>query len=89
LRGQGPVQAQGQGRLTTTVNEGATAAAIAGLGILTIGLWGCRSELADGRLVQVLEDWQLDPVEIHAVFPPGRASRPAARALIDYLVGDI
>ncbi|GAB7522781.1 LysR family transcriptional regulator [Paraburkholderia sp. 2C] len=91
LRGQGPAQGQGQGqgRLTTTVNEGATAAAIAGLGILTIGLWGCRSELADGRLVQILEDWQLDPVEIHAVFPPGRAARPAARALIDYLVGEI
>jgi DNA-binding transcriptional LysR family regulator len=77
------------GRFTTSVNEGATAAAVAGLGILVVGLWGCRSEIADGHLVQILEDWQLDPVEIHAVFPPGRASRPAARALIDYLVEEI
>lgn len=78
-----------EGRLMTSVNEGATAAAVAGLGILAIGLWGCRSEIADGRLVQVLDDWQLDPVEVHAVFPPGRASRPAARALIDYLVEEL
>jgi len=78
-----------QGRLAASVNEGATAAAVAGLGILTIGLWGCRSELADGRLVQILEDWELEPVEVHAVFPPGRAARPAARALVDYLVAEL
>ncbi|WP_233836585.1 LysR family transcriptional regulator [Paraburkholderia sp. ZP32-5] len=78
-----------EGRVTTTVNEGATAAAVAGLGILPVGLWGCRSEIADGRLVQILRDWQLEPVEIHAVFPPGRAIRPAARALVDYLVGEV
>jgi DNA-binding transcriptional LysR family regulator len=78
-----------EGRITTSVNEGATAAAVAGFGILTVGLWGCRSEIADGRLVQILADWQLDPVEIHAVFPPGRASRPAAHALIDYLVDEV
>ncbi|PQV54535.1 LysR family transcriptional regulator [Paraburkholderia sp. BL21I4N1] len=78
-----------EGRLTISVNEGATAAAVAGLGILTIGLWGCRSEIADGRLVQVLADWQLEPVEVHAVFPARRAVRPAARTLIDYLVDEL
>ena len=78
-----------EGRFMTSVNEGATAAAVAGLGVLAVGLWGCRSEIADGRLVQVLDDWQLEPVEIHAVFPPGRASRPAARALVDYLVDEL
>lgn len=78
-----------EGRLVTSVNEGATAAAVAGLGILVVGLWGCRNEIADGRLVQVLEDWQLEPIEIHAVYPPGKASRPAARALIDYLVEEL
>jgi DNA-binding transcriptional LysR family regulator len=78
-----------EGRITTSVNEGATAAAIAGLGILPLSLFGCRSEIADGRLVPILEDWQLEPVDIHAVFPPGRAARPAARALVDYLVNEI
>ncbi|AET92480.1 LysR family transcriptional regulator [Burkholderia sp. YI23] len=80
---------RGEGRFMTSVNEGATAAAVAGLGILTVGFWGCRNEIADGRLVRVLEDWELESVEVHAVFPPGRASRPAARALIDYLVKEV
>ncbi|OUL68122.1 LysR family transcriptional regulator [Paraburkholderia hospita] len=80
---------RGDGRITSTVNEAATAAAVAGLGILVIGLWGCRSEIADGRLVSILEDWQLEPVEIHAVFPTGRAARPAARALISFLVEEL
>ncbi|GJH32533.1 LysR family transcriptional regulator [Paraburkholderia hospita] len=80
---------RGDGRITSTVNEAATAAAVAGLGILVIGLWGCRSEIADGRLVPVLEDWKFDPVEIHAVFPTGRAARPAARALISFLVEEL
>ncbi len=27
----------------------------------------------------------MEPVEAHALFPPGRAASPAARAFIDYL----
>lgn len=78
-----------EGRFATNVNEGATAAAVAGLGLLTIGLWGCRDELASGRLEALLTDWELDPVEVHAVFPAGRAVRPAARALVEYLVEEL
>jgi DNA-binding transcriptional LysR family regulator len=74
-----------QGRLTTSVNQAAIAAAVAGLGILAIGLWNCRAELASGALVQVLPDWQLKPIELHAVFAAGRAVKPAARAFADYL----
>jgi len=85
-KGKQEAMFRGDGRLTTSVNEGATAAAVAGLGILVVALLGCRSELADGRLLRVLEDWELEPIEVHAVFPPGRAARPAARALVDYLV---
>ena len=74
-----------QGRLTTSVNQAAVAAAVAGLGILSIGLWNCRAELASGELVQVLPDWHLKPIELHAVFATGRAAKPAARAFADYL----
>ena len=76
-----------QGRLTTSVNYAAVAAAVAGLGILSIGLWNCRVELASGALVQVLPDWQLKPIELHAVFAAGRAAKPSARAFADYLAG--
>jgi DNA-binding transcriptional LysR family regulator len=74
-----------QGRLTTSVNQAATAAAVAGLGIVSVGLWNCRSELASGALVQVLADWQMKPIELHALFAAGRAAKPSARAFADYL----
>jgi DNA-binding transcriptional LysR family regulator len=77
------------GRLTLNVNEAATAAAVAGLGIASTGTWGCRHELADGRLIQVLADWAMSPVEVHAVFAAGRAAKPSARAFTDYLAAGL
>jgi DNA-binding transcriptional LysR family regulator len=74
-----------EGRLTTSTNQAATAAAVAGLGIVSIGLWNCRPELASGALVQVLGDWQMKPIELHALFAAGRAAKPSARAFADYL----
>jgi DNA-binding transcriptional LysR family regulator len=74
-----------EGRVTTAANEGATAAAVAGLGITATSLWGCRAELDRGALVRVMQDWAMEPVELHALFPAGRAASPAARAFIDFL----
>ena len=74
-----------EGRLTTAANEGATAGAMAGLGITITSLWACRAEIERGELVRVMEDWEMAKVELHALFPAGRAASPAARAFIDYL----
>lgn len=76
-----------KGRLTTSTNMAAVAAAVAGLGIASVALWNCRAELASGVLVQVLSDWQMPPLQLHAVFPAGRAAKPSARAFADYLAG--
>ncbi len=73
------------GRLIATVNEGATTAAGAGSGTMSTVGWGCRTELANGALVEVLTDWKMDTVEMHAGFPAGRAAKPSARAFVDYL----
>jgi DNA-binding transcriptional LysR family regulator len=74
-----------EGRLTVTANEGAVAAAAAGIGITSTSFWGSLVELSGGRLVEVLADWKRPPVEAHALFPAGRAAKPAARAFADYL----
>ena len=73
-------------RLTTTVNEAATAAAVLGLGILSTGTWACRAELEDGRLVRVLPAWRMGTGEVHAVFAAGKAAKRSAKALVDHLV---
>lgn len=75
-----------EARVSASVNEGATVAAVAGLGIMTTSNWGCRSELTSGVLVRVLPEWQMGTSEINAVFPAGQAAKPSARAFIDYMV---
>jgi len=35
----------------------------------------------------VLPDWQMGSVNVHAVFPAGRAAKAAARALADHMTG--
>lgn len=69
-------------------NEGAVAGAAAGLGLTSIGYWVCRRELGEGRLIQLLPEWEMVPTRVHAYFPLGRATRTAARAFIDFLIAD-
>lgn len=78
-----------KGRLVVNVNEAAATAAIAGLGIACLGRWGCREEVAQGTLVQILPDWSLGPMDVNAVFAAGRAAKPAARAFADYLARNL
>jgi DNA-binding transcriptional LysR family regulator len=75
-----------EGRLHASVNEGAAATAVAGLGILSTGLWGCRNELENGALIQILKDCQMGMSELHAVLPDGRTAKPSARQFVEYLL---
>jgi DNA-binding transcriptional LysR family regulator len=74
-----------QGRLVVSANEGAVAAAVAGLGIATTGVIASHKELKAGSLVRVLPDWQMGSVDVHAVFPSRRAAKAAARALAEHM----
>ncbi len=71
---------------STDENEGAIAAAVAGFGITSMSGWACRRELENGALVRLLTEWTLAGIPVHAYFPMGRATRAAARAVIDHLV---
>lgn len=75
--------------LTVSVNEAAVAAAVAGIGVVTTSLWGCRAELASGSLIRLLPDWNMGDVEVHGMFTPGRLPKPSARALVEYLIGEL
>jgi DNA-binding transcriptional LysR family regulator len=71
--------------VSTNDTSGAIAAAAGGLGITSTTSWGAARELADGRLVELLPDWQTAALPVHAYFPMGRTTRIAARAFVDYL----
>lgn len=66
-------------------NEGAIAAAASGFGITSTSGWACRRELEAGALIRLFSEWRLVGIPVHAYFPMGRATRAAARAVIDHL----
>ena len=78
-----------ESHFSTNENEGAVAAAVSGLGITSTTGWACRRELADGSLVRLLTDWNTADILVYAYFPLGRATRAAARAVVDHLVAEL
>jgi DNA-binding transcriptional LysR family regulator len=72
-------------QLASSVNEVSTAAIVAGLGIGSLSLSGCLQELRTGALVRLLPDWDLGLIEVNAVFAAGRASKPSAKAFVEYI----
>ena len=77
------------GRFILNGSEGATAAAVAGLGIISAGALGMLRELESGQLVRVLPDWEMGSADIHAILPAGRAAKPSARAFADFIGGQL
>ncbi|MEM6669008.1 MAG: LysR family transcriptional regulator [Pseudomonadota bacterium] len=74
-----------ESNLLITVNEGTTAAALAGMGVISSSLIGCRAEIESGRLVRLLPDWTIGTVEVHAVLAAGRDAKASSRAFVEYL----
>jgi DNA-binding transcriptional LysR family regulator len=72
-------------RLVTRSMTALRIAAVAGVGVVQLPTMMMTDELADGRLVRVLEDWAPPREIIHAVFPSRRGLLPAVRELIDFL----
>jgi DNA-binding transcriptional LysR family regulator len=74
--------------VSTNDNEATVAAATAGMGITSTQKWACRRELQNGSLVSLLPAWKTKDIPVHAYYPAGRATRAAARTLIDFLAGE-
>ncbi|TGX49594.1 LysR family transcriptional regulator [Sphingomonas gei] len=72
-------------RLWTNSGAGVTAAALAGLGIALATPLMAEDELRSGRLVRLLEPYQLPPAEVWAVFPAGPKPSAKVRAIVDHL----
>jgi DNA-binding transcriptional LysR family regulator len=76
-------------QLTVTINEGAVASAVAGLGIAASSMISMRHELDNGTLVHVLPDWDFGSMEVNALFVNGKTTKPAARAFADFLRSEL
>lgn len=61
-------------------------AALAGLGVTMLPDTFAAAEIATGRLLPVLPQWQFAPSYLQAVYPSQRGLSPAVRVLLDALV---
>ena len=61
---------------------------MSGLGIAQASTAIRNSELRSGRLLALLTDYALEPVEVHAVLPGGPSPSAKVRAFIDFLAGE-
>lgn len=74
------------GRLRVDSTEAVRAATLGGLGIAMVPVWHfVDGELACGRLVRLLREWEAEPLPIHAVYPSRRFVAPKVRAAVDFL----
>lgn len=73
------------GRVRVSAAEGVRAAVLADIGLAVSSEWMFSGELANGKVVPVLSDWQLTPVDLWAVFPGGRMANAKARAFVDFV----
>ena len=65
--------------------EGIRAAVLADMGLTVNSDWMFAPELESGTVVRVLEDWELPPVDLWAVFPTGRLASAKARAFAEFV----
>lgn len=80
---------QGRNRLRMDSGEAIRDAAIAGLGIAYLPEFLIASDLASGRLCQVLPEVEIEERKIVAMYPTKRFLEPRVRHFIDLLVQEL
>jgi DNA-binding transcriptional LysR family regulator len=74
-----------KGRLRISAAEGVRAAVLADAGLSIVSEWMFAPEIADGTVKTVLEDWELPPIDLWAVFPAGRSATTKARTFASFV----
>jgi len=74
-------------RLRVSAAEGVRAAVFADIGLAVASEWMFLPELKTGAVIAVLDDWELPPIDLWAVFPAGRIATAKARAFVSYFRG--
>jgi LysR family transcriptional regulator for bpeEF and oprC len=80
------VELDGQVRLKVNNSFSVLEACGHGLGLGKLPLRVAAPAVESGRLLQVLDDWRFDEVDVHAIYPSARYLTPKVRTFIDYAV---
>lgn len=74
-----------QPRFLFTSAEAATASACQGLGVARAAVIMCKEEIAAGHLVRVLPAYDLEPIDVSAVYPAGRVPSQKVREFTKFV----
>lgn len=75
-----------QARMTTTTNDSAVNAAVAGFGLTRLLSYQVADALRDGRLVTVLTEFEPPALPVHLLHREGRHASRKARAFLDLAI---
>lgn len=78
-----------RGRVRIDSAPGILAAATAGLGIANVTTVMSARERHDGSLIQLLPDYDLEPLKVFAVFPSGPKPSAKVRAVTAHLIAEL
>jgi DNA-binding transcriptional LysR family regulator len=84
-KGDSVISVDVTGRIHTNSGPGVLTSAVAGLGVAAMSSAMCAAEVRAKRLVPLLRNYKLDPVDVHAVFPGGPRPSAKVRAFVDFL----
>lgn len=73
-------------RMTTTSNDSALAAVLAGFGITQLLSYQVDEFVREGRLIPLLAEFELPPLPVHVVHREGQYTSKKARTFIDLVV---
>ncbi|KXI21139.1 LysR family transcriptional regulator [Photobacterium sanguinicancri] len=73
-------------RLRVNTITSALLAVVDGLGVAMLPEFICRPHLEEGRLVQILPDWQLPAVPVSFVYPQRQLIPKRLRVFIDFMI---
>jgi DNA-binding transcriptional LysR family regulator len=85
LQGEDEVEVRVNGRLSLNGAIAAVSAASAGVGIACSPRWAAEDALAEGRVVEILADWDTEHRFLWAVFPSSRYLAHRVRLFVDFL----
>ncbi|MEQ1404994.1 LysR family transcriptional regulator [Neorhizobium sp. Rsf11] len=72
-------------RMSATAVDPLIELAIEGLGIACLPPFAIRDEIADGRLVSILDEWVEEADQFNVLWPASRQITPKLRAFVDFM----
>ncbi|HSY30230.1 MAG TPA: LysR family transcriptional regulator [Burkholderiaceae bacterium] len=73
------------GKIAVNDSNAYISAGLTGLGILQMTKYALEPYLVDGRLELILEDWAIDPLPIHVVYPQNRHLSAKVRVFVEWI----